>query len=116
MKPGASDWTKWKYEPQIPQARTRITTSSGPGDGSGNVAMEIRGLRQTWLPRRATGLATSVGSGVAATSGLGSQSASRLRAFILHLPVVGFELDEFERVVPRADGAEELPAWDLRVL
>src|SRR5258705_5765702 len=101
---------------RIVVATAAITTSSGPGDGSGNVATEIRGLRQTWLPRRATRLATSVEWSVAATCGLGSQSASSFRAFTLDLPVVGFELDEFQRVVPRVDGEEARPSGDLAVV
>src|SRR2546422_561482 len=100
----------------MPQARTRITTSSGPGDGSGTVATEMRGLRQTWFPRRATRADTSVATSVAMASRPGAPSASSFSAFILRLPVIRFELDEFQRVVPRVDGKEARPTGDLPIV
>src|SRR5919106_260097 len=44
----------WTSEPQIPQARTRIRTSSAPSPGSSSSRTAKTGFRHTMLPFRAT--------------------------------------------------------------
>src|SRR4029079_17466786 len=93
-----------------------MTTSYERGDGSGTSATLIRGLRQTWFPRRAIRAATSAGSSVPAASGRGSQSASSRNALTVELPVVGFELDQLQGVLERIDREEAATAGDLAVV
>src|SRR3954453_534495 len=116
MWPSASVSTKWRSEPQIPHAATRMTTSSAPGEGSGSSVTRIRGCRQTWLPRRAIRAAASALAIAARLPGRGSQSASSSSPFTTGLPVVRFELDELDRDAEGIEGKEAGTAGDLAVV
>src|SRR5438105_4448442 len=74
MYSSASRSYRWTSEPQMPHARTRISTSSGATGGSGRSVTRKRGRRHTRLPLRASRRSAAPGSG--ATPPRGAHSAS----------------------------------------